>query len=456
MASAADDPPLTVPSPSSRLSPTAEALTAAPTSSSALQASDSLSASSLTPVHSAPATSRQPPSPSQTTATSSGVSPLGVLHRSLSLPRPIRRQSTSERLNAILETARQRAESLSTAHNDAQPGADTYTATNINTDTRRHHLTFVRMEPLLRNQSAPGNLSGDIISEHESSADETTGIVSAPRGGGGNRSGRTSRRNYQSTATATGTYGAAPGSLVEPRSSSGPRLRQANSGDASNRKVGDDAAGEAGSSPGGRRSSGGGGGGGGGSSAASGGPANTRGHRTARGHTAGGGGGGGSDGTRSWWRELWSNFQSIELENKGSVARDHLALERTYLAWLRTSLAFASIGIAVTQLFRLNTLSPTGDSAPGGDNKNNHNGEDASNDHHSTLRQVGRPLGTTFLGISILILFLGYHRYYQSQQWILKGKFPASRGTILLVSLVALALMVVSLVVVVVVNPEPT
>lgn len=70
------------------------------------------------------------------------------------------------------------------------------------------------------------------------------------------------------------------------------------------------------------------------------------------------------------------------------------------------------------------------------------------------LQRVGRPLGSTFLGISIIILFLGYHRYHQSQQWILRGKFPASRGTILLVSLVALALMVASLVVVVVVQPH--
>lgn len=36
---------------------------------------------------------------------------------------------------------------------------------------------------------------------------------------------------------------------------------------------------------------------------------------------------------------------SIVLENKGNVARDHLASERTYLAYVRTSLATASAGV---------------------------------------------------------------------------------------------------------------
>lgn len=70
------------------------------------------------------------------------------------------------------------------------------------------------------------------------------------------------------------------------------------------------------------------------------------------------------------------------------------------------------------------------------------------------LRQVGKPLGATFMAIAILILFLGFHRYFESQHYVIQGKFPASRGSVVIVSIVACALIVTSLVIIIVVAPH--
>lgn len=116
---------------------------------------------------------------------------------------------------------------------------------------------------------------------------------------------------------------------------------------------------------------------------------------------------------------IW-DCRSIELENIAAVARDHMANERTFLAWLRASLLFITIGIGIAQLFRLDTSS------------------DPQHRQQSIVAQ-GKFLGASFIILGIWTLGFGLFRYFYVQQMLTIGLFPATRkGMLILVTVVGI------------------
>ncbi|KAJ1730792.1 hypothetical protein H4S06_004289, partial [Coemansia sp. BCRC 34490] len=114
---------------------------------------------------------------------------------------------------------------------------------------------------------------------------------------------------------------------------------------------------------------------------------------------------------------------SLRLENKGSVARDHLANERTYLAWIRTSLSMVTVGVAIRQLYRVSIDLGRNSADASGSGSGSDSGSGPSPDDPL----AGIVLGVCFVFLGMLFVFIGLYRYFRSQLLMTKGKFPVSR-----------------------------
>jgi len=112
---------------------------------------------------------------------------------------------------------------------------------------------------------------------------------------------------------------------------------------------------------------------------------------------------------------------TLILQNRGSVARDHLASERTFLAYVRTSLGLASAGVALVQLFTMADLvsKSTGVPLP---------------DVNEKLQKFAAPLGLSAVAMSLVVLFIGTLRYFLVQYALPEDKFPTARLPIVFIS----------------------
>lgn len=111
------------------------------------------------------------------------------------------------------------------------------------------------------------------------------------------------------------------------------------------------------------------------------------------------------------------------LKNTGSVARDHLASERTLLSWLRTGLGFIALGIGVERFSKLDVAAvqgPLTEKEP----KNNERTKDAASEDDKTQQLV-----FTLLGTGGGAIVYGTTRYFSNMRLLEKGLFkPAFYG----------------------------
>ncbi|KAJ9492965.1 hypothetical protein VN97_g262 [Penicillium thymicola] len=100
---------------------------------------------------------------------------------------------------------------------------------------------------------------------------------------------------------------------------------------------------------------------------------------------------------------FWTRHVNITVPQKSN--RDHFALERTFLAYIRTSTIIAMQGVFVAQLFRLQRPSQTVD--------------------RLSFYEVGIPLSVACHFVAVIVALIGAFRFWRQQNAIVRGKVYA-------------------------------
>ncbi|KAL8717746.1 MAG: hypothetical protein Q9225_005043 [Loekoesia sp. 1 TL-2023] len=126
---------------------------------------------------------------------------------------------------------------------------------------------------------------------------------------------------------------------------------------------------------------------------------------------------------QTWWSNNVSLIITHSLtrdQNHNNDPRDYLALERTFLAHMRTANALVLFGVVLVQLFRLNYVDP----------------------------KAGLVLGALTAGGGAVVVLAGGHRYFQQQKKLSRGKATAGGAGIWIGGIVIMCISVAVFVVV--------
>ena len=141
-----------------------------------------------------------------------------------------------------------------------------------------------------------------------------------------------------------------------------------------------------------------------------------------------------SQGPASAARQSGTGLLGSVIPNTGSTARDHLANERTFLAWARTGLTFVALGVAIDSLSRMKSESV------------HFHAQDSETPEK--LESQGRSkhlpaIGCVATGGSVLAF--ATLRYFRVQRVLLMGCFPINRWGVATVIMTTSALTAISL-----------
>lgn len=115
---------------------------------------------------------------------------------------------------------------------------------------------------------------------------------------------------------------------------------------------------------------------------------------------------------------------SVEVKNTESTARDHLANERTFLAWARSGLGFMGAGTGLYTAYSLGYSDPAEMHAEGS--------RTARRIEHLHPFKVA-PAAATLVANGVLMLLFATYRYFENQRALQSGRFIITKSGFMVV-----------------------